>query len=175
MNSMRRLYLLIFISLLSCEPDKETKQKNPEIIRKPIHSQNIDGVYEYVYPDNTADLVENQYIVLKNGIGLYYGTSDEFDEARMEYLPGFFVVPMQYLSITSDSIRFKLEITSADLFTKAVSLKHKSSVDAKSAGYKQWGVVPPHQIKMYKGAVRGDTLYFKARILDFDKRFIKRK
>jgi hypothetical protein len=105
---MRKLYWLILVSLISCEQGEETKQRNPEIIKKLTQAQNIDGCYEYIYPDNTSDLIENHYIVLKNGTGLYYGTSDEFDEARTEYLPGFFVVPMQNLSIDNDSIRFKL-------------------------------------------------------------------
>ncbi len=172
---MQRFYFLAFASLISCGRTEEAKQSNYEITKKAVQPRSIDGVYEYVYPDNIPDLIENHYIVLKNGGGLYYGTSDEFDEARAGYLPGFFVVPMQDLSISGDGIRFKLEITSADLFAKAIPLKFKSSAEAKKAGYKQWEIGCPQQIKRYKGEVRGDTLYFRARIPEFDKRFIKVK
>jgi hypothetical protein len=172
---MRKYYLLFIISLISCEQRREMQQKSLHVDDKPTQVQHIDGIYEYVYPHNTADLIENHYIVLKSGAGLYYGTSDEFDEARTEYLPAFFVARMQDLNVSNASIKFNLKITSADLFTRAVSLKLKSSLDAKNAGYKQWGVMSPLHAKMYKGTVKGDTLYFKAETPDLDKRFVKRR
>ena len=68
--------------------------------------------YEYVYPYNTEDLVENHYIELRmrgdSVTGRYYGTTDDFDSAREGYLPGFFVTTMNDLRIVDGAISFSL-------------------------------------------------------------------
>ena len=55
-------------------------------IQNGASSKDLSGTYEYIYPYNSEDLIENQYIILvksKEGFsGWYYGTSDEFDSAR---------------------------------------------------------------------------------------------
>src|SRR5574343_439635 len=75
------------------------------------NSSNIEqyvGIYEFEYPYNTENLNENHNIVLvyENGIlsGKYYGTSDEFDEAREGYYTGYFVADMNNLRIENDAI-----------------------------------------------------------------------
>ena len=69
-------------------------------------------VYEFVYPYNTATLVENHYIELSmHGAsvrGRYYGTTDDFDSAREGYLPGFFATTMNDLRIDGGTISFTL-------------------------------------------------------------------
>lgn len=71
------------------------------------------GVYEYVYEHNTKSLIQNHYIELvkKNGIieGRYYGTSDDFDDAREGYLPGFFSADMKNLQINGNNITFAVK------------------------------------------------------------------
>ena len=118
---------------------------DPEIypgIQKGKSSYDLSGTYEYIYPYNSEDLIENQYIVLiknKEGYsGWYYGTSDEFDEAREGYLPAFFVTEMLNLKISNDTIKFKLAITDNDLLTETVTLKLRSTEEAIKAGYSKW-------------------------------------
>ncbi|MFX1298407.1 MAG: hypothetical protein ACFFD2_26575 [Promethearchaeota archaeon] len=81
------------------------------------------GIYEYVYEYNTKSLIENHYIELikKNGIieGRYYGTSDDFDEAREGYLPGFFSAEMKNLQIKGNKISF--EVRPNKFFNKAIT------------------------------------------------------
>ena len=81
------------------------------------------GIYEYVYEYNTESLIENHYIELskKNGkiVGQYYGTSDDFDEAREGYLPGFFSSPMKNLRINGNKITF--EVKPSKFFNDAIT------------------------------------------------------
>jgi hypothetical protein len=100
------------------------------------------GTYEYIYLGNTKDLIENHYIVIeKSGAGysgLYYGTTDEFDQAREGYYPGFFVAPMNNLDIDGETIKFTLSIENENVYDKPVDLIIKSNEQAKKAGYKKW-------------------------------------
>lgn len=103
---MRLLISYIFIALnASCQISSNLEQ--------------YVGIYEFEYPYNTENLNENHYIVLvhKNGVlsGKYYGTSDEFDEAREGYYPGYFVADMNNLRIENDSIYFTINISNKDI------------------------------------------------------------
>jgi hypothetical protein len=116
-KSILFLYLIVFIS---CGSNQNKKKE--EVGNTPSNSAMVDtnakadldvsGIYEFVYPYNTQNNNENHYIALKHDgdsmEGWYYGTSDEFDQAREGYLPGYFVAKMTALAIKSDSIFFKL-------------------------------------------------------------------
>ena len=82
-------------------------------------------VYNYEYGDD-----ENHYIVLENVsgkiAGRYYGTSDDFDDAREGYAPGFYVADMRNLQIKGNAITFEIKLTEDDMFSKPVALKYKS-------------------------------------------------
>ena len=150
--------------------------------KKPIHRENIDrycGIYEYIYPDNTPDLIENHFIVISkidNKLtGLYYGTSDEFDEAREEYLPAFFVSKMDSIEIKEDTLRFILIVHNSDFLTKAVDLRFKSTKEAIKAGYKKWENKISTIPKRYQGVFSDKrTLFFKGE-QDFLSKTFKKK
>jgi hypothetical protein len=93
------------------------------------------GIYEYAYPYGSE---ENAYIVLseENGkvTGFYYGTSDEFDEAREGYYAEYFVAPMTNLKINGDTITFELKVKESDFLTKLIDLKITSTQEAIKAG-----------------------------------------
>jgi hypothetical protein len=99
------------------------------------------ATYEYVYPYDTPDLVENHVIVLEtigDGTrGWYYGTSDEFDAAREGYLPGFFVAPMLDLVFGPTQVSFTLR-RPARLFTSPVPLEYRDAADVR--GLEEWSV-----------------------------------
>lgn len=122
-------------------------------------------VYEYVYPGNTSDLIENHYIKLKykgdTVAGKYYGTSDDFDDAREGYLPGFFVANMDELQIMGDSIRFLLRCSDEDVFTKAVELNIDNASEARSQGLTKWDIGLRRNEQNYVGYMRGDTIILK--------------
>lgn len=122
-------------------------------------------VYEYVYPDNTADLIENHYIKLiykdTTVTGRYYGTSDDFDDAREGYLPGFFVAEMAELQIKGDSIRFLLRCSNEDVFARPVNFKLENASEARKQGLQKWGIGLRRNERNYSGYVHGDTIIIK--------------
>ena len=134
--------LLASLILLAWEIPSFNDPKIYPGIQKGKSSADLSGTYEYIYPYNSAGLIENQYIVLiqnKTGYsGWYYGTSDEFDSAREGYLPAFFVTEMLNLKISNDTITFKLAISDNDLLTEPVNLKLRSTEEAIKAGYSKW-------------------------------------
>ena len=138
---MKTILLASLILLVWDIPNFNVQKSNP-VTQKETTSKDLSGTYEYFYPNNSEDLIENQYIILiKNKeeySGWYYGTSDEFDEAREGYLPAFFVTEMQNLKISNDTITFKLAISDNDLLTEPVALKLRSTEDAIKAGYLKW-------------------------------------
>jgi|GEM_PF-2307464 len=130
--------ILILIVSISCSSNQHDKKVGETVIRdsedtvqlilltdtvhvffnqtEDIQGDKVDlylnGIYEYVYPYNTDNLIENHYIAFKKTgeivEGWYYGTSDEFDEAREGYLPGFFVSKISGLKTSGDSLFFKV-------------------------------------------------------------------
>lgn len=151
-----RLILILIISI-SCSSNQQDKQDDNGIINDSsetfdillhtdtvalnknndaeIKSTRIDlylnGIYEYVYPYNTSDLIENHYIAFrKTGEvieGWYYGTSDEFDEAREGYLPGFFVSEIDGLRTDGDSLFFKVSTGYNKCYSKAFPIGYVDS------------------------------------------------
>lgn len=176
-NDMKNLVIGLFLTLIACGQNTNQHKQDEKV------ASNIDkyiGIYEYVYPDNTQDLTENHFIVLsKNGdkiTGFYYGTSDEFDEAREGYLPGFFVSPMDNLQINGDTIRFVLNTNNSDFLTKSVDLKIQSTKEAINAGYKNWENKILTAPKTYIGLIKDSkTIFFKGKMEFLDKTFKKKK
>lgn len=97
-------------SALDMAKIEEVKLEPIEVELEPKKQLYLNGIYEYEYPHNTEDMNENQYIAFQksgNSVkGWYFGTSDEFDEAREGYLPGYFISEIEGLTIKEDSIFF---------------------------------------------------------------------
>lgn len=130
---------------------------------EPTNTSSIAGTYEYVYPHNTEDLIENHYLVLTEESGAsqrgwYYGTSDDFDQAREGYLPGFFVAEMQELEIAGDSLHFALSVSNEDLFTKPVPLQHRSAGDVPLNEFEKWNGPRIAARVTYRGVISADQI-----------------
>lgn len=174
--------LLAFFSACRQEssPEKENdsdssdgyaiQETTPVPLYDTVGMRNREGTYEYVYPDNTEDLIENHYIKLilepESLIGKYYGTTDEFDEAREGYLPGFFVADLYDLQIQDDSIKFVILCSDEDFFTKPIDLKIQNSDEARKQGYVTWDVKLRTNMKKYSGFIQGDTILIKDALND---------
>jgi hypothetical protein len=119
------------------------------------------AVYEYVYPYNTPDLVENHYVVLDSAggelRGWYYGTSDEFDAAREGYLPGFFVAPMEELQVTGSAISFRLTRPER-FFVAPVPTEYRESNAVPPGVLEEWTVPLPTGARDYAGTLGADEI-----------------
>jgi len=186
-----RLIQILCISMffVSCGNQNSTQKKEHqtaienEEINTNKNTENTEitivGTYEYVNPDNTADLVENHYIVIdkidNHYVGRYYGTSDEFDDAREGYYPGFFVTDMKNLDIINDTIRFRLTVPNDKILSKTVDLNIKTYAEAKENGYENWPNKMTLEPKDYAGIfINAKTIFFKGEYDFMDKTFIKK-
>ena len=155
---VKKIIISSIFLFYACGQNNSSQNTDNQIKNK---KDNFIGVYEYIYPDNMPDLIENHYIVIDTFhnqlTGYYYGTSDEFDEAREGYLPAFFVSKMQNLKIMNDTIYFTLIVNNDDFLTKPVALEFKSTNDALKAGYKNWGNSITTEPKYYKGAIKNSS------------------
>jgi hypothetical protein len=119
------------------------------------------AVYEYVYPYNTPDLIENHFIVLDSSGGAvrgwYYGTSDEFDTAREGYLPGFFVAPISGLRLAGEAISFTLT-RPARFFTTPVPLQYREGADVPRSLLEEWTIPLTTEAREYAGMLRGSEI-----------------
>lgn len=170
---MRKLMIGLFIILTACNTKtNEQKQINQE--------SNLDkyiGTYECLAPD-TPD--ETNYIVISKTdnkyTGIFYATSDEFDENREGYAPGFFVTNMNKLEIIVDSIKFTINVEPGEIVSKPVNLNIKTCSEALKNGYKVWentGI--PTFPKDYAGVFQNQkTIFFKGSQDIFDKTFKKK-
>jgi len=128
------------------------------------------GVYEYVYEYNTESLIENHYIELskKNGkiVGHYYGTSDDFDEAREGYLPGFFSAPMINLKINGNKITF--EVSPSKFFNEAITPLNQNSQNS------TWDILDRYKKRIYNGTYKSNKFIIQSQGID-NRVFIKIK
>ena len=118
--------------------------------------------YEYVYPYNTEQLNENHFIVLECAEnmtrGWYYGTSDDFDRGREGYLPGFFVVEMQGLAVSQESIRFTIQVSEEDYFETPVPRVYRSAAEVASDSLEKWRHAVGGDPREYEGTITSDSI-----------------
>jgi hypothetical protein len=115
------------------------------------------AIYQYVYPHNTSELIENHYIVLDSIDGTlrgwYYGTSDEFDSGREGYLPGFFVAEMEGLRVANGTISFALRPST--MFKSPVPLQNRTSADVR---LEKWTGPQLQGVSRYSGSLTTDQI-----------------
>lgn len=151
-RQVRYIYLLVS-SCIVVSSGFAQHEKSPAIP--------LSGIYEYVYEHNTKDLIENHYLEFRNANGriegTYYGTSDDFDEAREGYLPGFFSARMKNLIVQGSSISFEVEVKDTDLFSKPVTPLRKMERNA------PWGVGIRYTTRSYHGEIKGNSIIIKTK------------
>ena len=148
---------------------EQISKSEPAITRPKIEqSIELSGVYEYTYEYNTEDLIENHYLEFKDKEAFYYGTSDDFDEAREGYYPGFFMAQMENLEMNENNISFNLNVSDSIFYKQPITPLYQAN------GNEPWDIGIRYDSRDYKGEVNGDTITIITQ--DFDlRRFIKKK
>ena len=140
------------------DTQKIADHKPIEVKSKEKISLYLNGVYEYVYPNNTDNLKENHYLAFKKTKniteGWYYGTSDEFDKAREGYLPGFFVSKIRNLSTRGDSLFFEITTGYNKCFSKSFPIGIIDSTEIIQTNEKWNDFEADHDLK-YAGKLDG--------------------
>ncbi len=129
-RTFKVLILVLWVLVLSsCGTTDNNAAQAP--VEDPADGSKYAGIYMYDYEYDSEKLKEDHYIVIETIDGKlegrYYGTSDDFDEAREGYLPGFFVSDIMNLKITGDEITFDLELDNNIIFSKPVDLEYRSA------------------------------------------------
>lgn len=92
--------------------------------------------------------------------GLFWGTSDEFCDAREGFLSGFCILELTDLRLCGDSISFILDSTDSPFFSKPVDTQIESSDQAVRNGYRTWRQMHEYFAAkvMLKGRISKDSL-----------------
>lgn len=139
-----------------------------EAINQGVDHNDLNGIYEYIYEHNTDDLVENHYLEFRNKEVLYYGTSDDFDEAREGYYPGFFVAQIKDLERDENKISFNLKVSDSIFFKQPITPLYQAKEN------EPWEIGIRNDSRNYEGKINGDTI--KIITKDFQPRiFVKKK
>lgn len=136
-----------------------------------IHQTNINNserIYKYTYKHNTKDLKEDHYIHFINQEAFYYGTSDDFDEAREGYLPGFFKYKIDNLTPSSKKIEFKISLKVENIYQIPITPFNEITNN------RRWKNSLMFYNRSYKGIITKDTIVIFSDGLD-PRKFIKIK
>tara|TARA_B100001769_G_C21817629_1_gene444562 strand:- start:33 stop:644 length:612 start_codon:yes stop_codon:yes gene_type:complete len=139
-----------------------------EEIKDKYDINDLNGVYEYVYENNTEDLVKNHYLEFRNNEVYYYGTSDDFDESKEGYYPDFFAARVEDLERDENIISFNLKVGNFFFYKQPITPLLKTNGNE------------PREIEIriysrsYQGKINGDTITINTKGFD-PRKFIKKK
>ncbi|MBR6285758.1 MAG: hypothetical protein IKR18_02035 [Bacteroidaceae bacterium] len=90
----------------------------------------------------------------------YYGTSDDFMDAREGFLPGFIALEASELKLDGDAISFHLNSTDCNFYSQPVETDLRNERDIIRAGYKLWLQTPFScwENVLMEGTFSGDSI-----------------
>ena len=85
------------------------------------------GVYQLINTKESKNVLKDHNIVLEKSAngkisGRFYGTTDDFMDAREGYLPGHFVAPMENLRVTKEIVSSSLSTWHTKISLRILSL-----------------------------------------------------
>lgn len=98
-------------------------------------------IFQEEYDECSTSILELSYKDGKVATGYFWGTSDEFSEAREGYYPGFFVLPMENIQNHGDGFSFVLDSRKTQFLSGPIKVTFHSTADALKQGghlWRQW-------------------------------------
>ena len=123
-----------FILAMLFTTNRPIMASTPDTLYFHHYASDIDGVKTFDMEDRIIVIVidDNKYKCF------YYGTSDDFEEVREGYLPGFISVEATNLSFSGGEISFHLNSTNRNFYSQPVEIGLHTDEDITAAGYKLW-------------------------------------
>lgn len=95
-------------------------------------------IFQEEYDECSTSILELSYKDGKVATGYFWGTSDEFSEAREGYYPGFFVLPMENIQNHGDGFSFVLDSHKTQFLSGPIKVTFHSTADALKKGGHLW-------------------------------------
>lgn len=95
-------------------------------------------IFQEEYDECSTSILELSYKDGKVATGYFWGTSDEFSEAREGYYPGFFVLPMENIQNHGDGFSFVLDSRKTQFLSGPIKVTFHSTADALKKGGHLW-------------------------------------
>lgn len=126
--------IFFFILALLFTVNRPAMASTPDTLYFHYYASDIDGVRNFDMEDRIIVIVkdDNKYKCF------YYGTSDDFEEAREGYLPGFISVEATNLSFSGGEISFHLNSINHNFYSQPVEIGLHTDENIIAAGYKLW-------------------------------------
>lgn len=113
-----------------------SSNENLTLIVKKVETKSIPNFEGY----STEEKNEKGEVIEMTLIGVLYGNTDLFDDAREGYEPGFFVVNTQIEPLEGKSLKVNVNLDSSDILKNPVQPPIESTKEALTKGNKKWEV-----------------------------------
>lgn len=162
--------LILIVTLASCQSKEEKHQKPvdeqslekviPQEIRY-LSEDELIGQWKFIYPSLSPELKEDHYMIFQKGAqgltGTYFGTTDDFDQAREGYLPGFFKANINNIELKNDSISFELTLNEDRIYQEPV---YSDATGKESLRLEKWDIGLVLTKRQYVGFFKDEKLQF---------------
>lgn len=157
---------LFFILALLYTINSPITASTPDTLFFHHYASDIDGVKNFDMEDKIIVIVKDDY----ESKCFYYGTSDDFDEAREGYFPGFITLEANDLSIKGKKISFRLNSTDYNFYSQPIEIGFHTEAEIEKAGYKRWFIPSFNCWKdvHMEGTISKDSIIIENKTLPFN-------
>lgn len=128
----KTIFFIILALLFSA--NRPIMASTPDTLYFHYYASGMDGVKKIDMEDKIIVIVKDKHRYKC----FFYGTSDDFEEAREGYLPGFISIEATNLSFSGGEISFHLNSTNHNFYSQPVEIGLHTDENIIAAGYRLW-------------------------------------